>query len=163
MPIFDQNHPKTSNNQHDWTPHKIHHNRTQKQLRYFFLIYCKNITNFLFWVLWAYLAEMLTCRNFDVYLHAKMNSIPNFFLRYCKDIANLLLLVLWECLVMLINNNSPRCWNQLVGNFDVYLHARKTTSSLNSFLRYCKDIVSLLCWKNLGMFDHPLLNHSINL
>ena len=30
----------------------LHHNRTQKQLQYF-LIYCKNLTNFFFWLLWA--------------------------------------------------------------------------------------------------------------
>ena len=39
----------------------------------FFLSYWKNITIFLFWVLWLCLAKtiMTTCRNFDVYLHAK--------------------------------------------------------------------------------------------
>ena len=39
----------------------------------------------------------------------------------------------------------PKCWNQLVGNFDVYLHAKN--QSLTSFLKYCKDIVNLLFWK----------------
>ena len=32
------------------------------------------------------------------------------------------------------------CWNQLVGNFDVYLHAKKSTSYLTSF----SDIVETL-------------------
>ena len=41
-----------------------------------FLIYCKNSTKFLFWVLWTCQATsiktiMPTCRNFDVYLDAK--------------------------------------------------------------------------------------------
>ena len=40
-----------------------------------------------------------------------------------------------------------KCWNQLVGDFDVYLHAKKATSSLTSFLRYCKDIAHLLFWE----------------
>ena len=43
------------NNKHERSPVKyldvLHHNRTQKQLQYFFLIYCKNLTNFIFWVL----------------------------------------------------------------------------------------------------------------
>ena len=36
------------------------------------LRYCKNIANFLFWVLWTLPSKpiMTTCRNFDVYLHA---------------------------------------------------------------------------------------------
>ena len=62
----------------------------------------------------------------------KMKFIPNFFLRFCKNIANLLLWVLWECLNIPINNHIitlkklwwPKCCNQLVGNFDVYLHAK---------------------------------------
>ena len=96
-----------------------------------------------------YIAEILpTCRNFDVYKHAKINPISNFlFLR--------LLWVLWECLIMPINNDSitlqetlwwPKCWNKFVGNFDVYLHAKKSTSSLTSFLRYFKEIANLLFW-----------------
>ena len=32
-------------------------------------------------------------------------------------------------------------------NFDVYLHAKKSTSSLTSSLRYCKDIANLLFWE----------------
>ena len=42
---------KTSNNKHDWNPVKylnvLHHNRTQKQLLYFFLIHFENLTDFL--------------------------------------------------------------------------------------------------------------------
>ena len=48
---------KTSNNKHDWTLVKnlnvLHHNRTQSSRDILFLRYCKNITNFLFWVLWT--------------------------------------------------------------------------------------------------------------
>ena len=31
-----------------------------------------------------------------------------------------------------------RCWNQLVGNFSVYLKAKKQSSSLTSFMRFVK-------------------------
>ena len=91
-PIFDHNHQKTSNRKHDWTPIKylnvLHHNRTQKQLQFFFLIYCKNITNFLFWILWPFPSKIImqSFRNFDVCLYEKMKSISNFFLRYYKDL-----------------------------------------------------------------------------
>ena len=51
--IFDHNHPKTSNNKHDWTPIKylnvLHHNRTQKQ--YFFLNTSQKYYYFLFCIL----------------------------------------------------------------------------------------------------------------
>ena len=40
-PFFDHSHPKIISNKHDWNPVKylnvLHHNRTQKQLQYFFL------------------------------------------------------------------------------------------------------------------------------
>ena len=37
---------------------KVQHNRKQKQ-SLFFLIYCKNITNFLFWVIWTCLVTSI--------------------------------------------------------------------------------------------------------
>ena len=43
--VFDHSHPKISNDKHDWNPVKylnvLHHNRTQKLLQYFFLIFNK--------------------------------------------------------------------------------------------------------------------------
>ena len=51
------------------------------------LSYCKNIIDFLFWVLWTCLA--------------KSTSSLTSCLRYCKDIANLLFWDLWECLTIL--------------------------------------------------------------
>ena len=49
--------PPKNNNKRDWNLitylNDLHQNRTQKQLRYFFLIYCKNLTNFLYLVLWT--------------------------------------------------------------------------------------------------------------
>ena len=86
-PIFYHNHPKTSNNKHDCTPIKylniLHHYRTQKQLQYFFLlwyikIYCKNITNFLFWMHWTCL--VVSCKKWTPFLTS--------FLRYCKDLQS---------------------------------------------------------------------------
>ena len=41
----------------------------------------------------------------------------------------------------------PKCWNQLVENFYVYLHAKsELLQSLLSFLTYCKEIPNLLFW-----------------
>ena len=87
----------------------------------------------------------------------KMNSIPNFFFwRYCEDIANLLLWVIWECLfmptIMIVSPWRklwyPRSWNQLVGNFDVYLHA-KINFIFNFFIErdFFKDTATLLFWE----------------
>ena len=43
----------------------------------FFLIYCKNITNFLFWVLWTCLAISQNHNpNFDIYLYVKNELHP---------------------------------------------------------------------------------------
>ena len=54
---------ETSNNKHGWTPVKylnvLHHNRTQKCCN----TLCKNITNFLFRVLWTYLATSIKNNN----------------------------------------------------------------------------------------------------
>ena len=72
---------------------------------------------------------MLTCRNFNVYLHTKKWApFLTSFVRYCKDIANLLLWVLFalSCLPIIIVSPcrtlwSPKCQSQLLGKFDVYL------------------------------------------
>ena len=88
-----------------------------------------------------------------------------YFLRYCKDIANLLLWVLWECLTM--SNNiivspcrklwSPKYWRKLEGNFDVYPCAK------NQPLEILQRQYKLAILQTLGMLDHPVQNHSINL
>ena len=61
---------ETSNNGHDWTSIKylnvLYHYRTQSSCNKFFLIYCKNITNFLFWSLQPK-RIIQSCRNSDVY------------------------------------------------------------------------------------------------
>ena len=74
----------------------------------FFLIYRKNITTSRFGCfehVWLFPSKKDN-GDFDVYLHAKMNSMPNFFFEIIQRFANLLLWVLWECFIMLINNNS---------------------------------------------------------
>ena len=53
---------ETSNNKHCWTPvnlNILHHNRTQKCCN----TLCKNITNFLFCVLWTYLVTPIKNNN----------------------------------------------------------------------------------------------------
>ena len=71
---------------------------------------------------------------------------------------------------MLINNDSITLQEililnvlKLVRKIDVYLHAKKSTSFLFSFLRYCKDITnSLFCelWECLTIH---IKNHSTRL
>ena len=87
MPIFDHSHPKTSNNKDDWNPVKylnvLHHNRTQKQLQYFFLISFKNLTASFFgyfghvWLLSSKI-DNPTCGSFDLD-ELQNNSIHNLF------------------------------------------------------------------------------------
>ena len=70
----------TSNNEHDWNPVKYLNVfitiEYKSSCNTFFLIYCKNFTSFLFWVLghvWLLPSKMImpTCRSFDIYLHVK--------------------------------------------------------------------------------------------
>ena len=63
--------------------------------------YCKNVTNLLFWVLWAYLAMTSNFRLQKTLMFIFMQKIifiTHLFLKYYKDIAKLLFLVLWACL-----------------------------------------------------------------
>ena len=62
--------------------------------------------------------------------------------------------------------------DQLVGKFDVYLHAKKSTLSLTSFLRYCKDIANfghvwphtpkmiVSIWRNIWCFSASKISTS---
>ena len=53
------------------------------------------------------------------------------------------------------NSDALKRWNQLEGNFYVYLHAKNQLPLLTSFLRYCKDIANFQdAW-------HPHQNQSI--
>ena len=64
----------------------------------FFSIYCTNITNFLFWVLWTCLATSIKNDNANLYKLSCLSACKKWtlsltsFLRYRKDIANL-----WTC------------------------------------------------------------------
>ena len=90
----------------------------------------------------------------------KMNSIPNFFFEkilqtcYFEYFKNA-----WSCQsIMKVSLYRkfwyPKCWNQLAGNFNVYLH---TKHQLNLFLffqilqRRCKHDTLV----TLKMLDHP--------
>ena len=102
----------------------------------------KNITNFLFCVLWIYLTTSIKNNYLNLWklwcpsAYKKWIPFLTSFLRYCKDVANLLLWVYfeyfenaWSCPAGMIvapcrHPWYPKCWNQLVGNFDVYLHAK---------------------------------------
>ena len=121
---FSLNKLKTSYNKHDWTPAKylndLHHNRKQSTCDNFFLIYCKNVTKFLFWVFWTCMATSIKKDNTNLQKLWRLSACQKwppfltYFLKYCKNIANLLLWVIWECLIISINNDNIN----LVGNFD---------------------------------------------
>ena len=123
----------------------------------------QKITNFLFWVLWAYRANSIKNNNANLKKHwclstcKKMNSITNFFF---WDFANLFFEYFenaWSCPSMIVSPCRkiwyPKCWNQLVGNF-FYLHAKKSTSYLTSFFRYWR-YCKLAILGTLGMLEHP--------
>ena len=84
----------------------------------------------------------------------KMATLPHIILRYYKSIGNLLLWVHWECFIMPSSNDSispcrklwcPKCWNQLVMNFDVYVHAKNQLDLYNFFFeilwRHCEKLL----------------------
>ena len=88
----------------------------------------------------------------------KMNSIPKFFLGHCKNIANFLLWYFenaWLCpsIILVLPCSKLWClksWNQLVGNFDVYLHAKNPLHLLLLFW----DIVKMLQTCYFGNFGN---------
>ena len=71
----------------------------------FFLRYCEDIANLLFWELWECLTQPLPkiivsiCRKLSC-LSANKKSVSSLisFLRCCEEIANLLFWVIWACL-----------------------------------------------------------------
>ena len=163
---------ETSNNKPDWTPVKylivLHHNRTQKQLQHSFLNMLQKY----------YQLPILGTLDISGHLHQKqpqlvktlmficmekMNSLPNFFF---WDIVKILQTYYFEYFenawsypaVMIVSPCRhlwcPKCWNQLVGNFDVYLHAKINFIS-NFFFkilwRHCKHAIL----GTLGMLDYP--------
>ena len=125
----------------------------------FFLIYCKNITNFLFWILWI-------CVTISIFLT---------FLKYCKDLQTFYfeyfenasscssIIIVAPCSTLWY----PKCWNLLVDHTLMFkLQAtlipvcKKSTNFFFEILwRYCKPATL----GTLEMLDHPHQNHGINL
>ena len=122
----------------------------------FFLIYCKNITNFLFWILLTCLVTSIKNNNINLLklwcIYTGQKWAPFLTLRYCKDVTNLLLSVLWESLILPINNDNITLQEILINKvlestwrklWCLYA-CKKSTSSLTFFWRYCKDVANLL-------------------
>ena len=84
----------------------------------------------------------------------KSNSSLTYFLRHCKDIANLPFWELWECLIIPIKIIVSIC-----SKLSCLSACKKSiaSSSLTSFLRYCKKNSKLVILGNLGMPGHTHL------
>ena len=88
----------------------------------FFLRYCKDFANLLFWKPWKSLT--IPIKNHSINLQEtfilicmqQINFIIHFFWRYCKEIANLLFWVIWTC------PTTPKYQFEKI--FDVYLQAK---------------------------------------
>ena len=79
-------------------------------------------------------------------------------MKYCKDVTNLLFWELQECLTIPIKIIVSSC-----SKLSCLSRSKKSTSSLTFFLRYCKEIATLLLiatWTCLATFTQ---NNSINL
>ena len=131
----------TRKNEHNWNPVKylnvLHHSRTQN---YIVKILLTSYFGY-FGHVWSTPSTtiMPTCRNFDVNLHVKI-STPS--LTFYWDIIKILQLCYfesfenaWSCPSIMIVPPYRKlwcwnCWNQLVWNFDLYMHAK---NQLHSF------------------------------
>ena len=90
--------------------------------------------------------------NFDVYLHAENQLHLSSFLRYHKNIANFAIWELCECLIIPIKIMVSIC-----GKLSCLSACKKWTTSLTSFLRYCKEIAKLVFLGNMGKPGHTHL------
>ena len=78
----------------------------------FFLRYCRDFANLLFWVIWAGLVILTKisginfCRIVWCLYACKKSTLSLPFLRYCKDITILLFWVIWACLTMTSKNST---------------------------------------------------------
>ena len=147
MPIFDHSLPKTSNKEHDRNPvqylNVLHHNRTQKQLRYFFL----NILQKYYQL--PILGVLNMPGHFLQKRQCQLNLYKDWFLSACKKWTSFLTSS-WRYLKLLqtfyleyFENASscpsimiespcrkfwwPKCWNQFVGNL-MFIHMQKINS-----------------------------------
>ena len=171
----------TSNNNHDWSPVKylnvLHHNRTESSCDNFFLIYCKNITNFLFSVFWKRLATSIKKDNTNLEKFWRLSACQNWpplltsLLRYCKDISNLLLWVIenaWSCpLIMIISTLQET----LIPSFEINLSACKKINFICiQKIKFIFNFFFEILWRDcklpilatLGRLDHSHQNHAIN-
>ena len=113
-----------------------------------FLRYCREIANFLFWVIWACLATHI--KNDSITLKKRLTIISRekstpsftFSLKYCKDIIKLLSWVLWACLVMHTQSDTIN-----LKNFCVYLQVKNQFHSpcfSGDTAKICKHILGTL-------------------
>ena len=95
----------------------------------FFLRYCKDLTDLLFWVIWAGLAIPNKINGINLYdslmfIYMPTSSLPS-FLRYFKDITNLLIWILWEIEINNGSNYTEKWINQFTNN-DTKVTKRKS-------------------------------------
>ena len=137
----------------------------------FFSIYCKNITTFLYWALWKCLATSIKKDNaslwktWSLFPCEKWTPSQNevvflffFFFFFFWDTMKVLQTCYfkyfdnaWPCPSILIVSPCrklwwEKCWNQLLGKFDVDLYAKNQLCH-SFFFRYCKEIAK-------GAFSH---------
>ena len=115
----------------------------------FFLIYFKNITTFLYWALWKCLATSIKNDNaslkffFFFFFWDTVKVLQTCYFKYFDNA--------WPCPSILIVSPCrklwwEKCWNQLLGKFDVDLYAKNQLCH-SFFFRYCKEIAK-------GAFSH---------
>ena len=117
----------------------------------FSLRYCKDIANFLFWVLWTYRAthtqnDTENLKKTFVYLQAK-NQLHH--PRFPGDIAKISKLLILGTLGMLGYAN-PKWYCQLVVNFDVYLHAKNKLHHFFLVILHFKESCNLIGQQYFG-------------
>ena len=127
----------------------------------YFLRYCKDIANLLFWELWECLAISINitlsiCSKLScLYACKKSTSSLNYFLRHCKEIANLLSWVIWIHIPKMIIAIWRNLWRLSVGKRSSYFFTFS--------LRYYTDIVTLLFWVLWAGLARQTQSDTINL
>ena len=102
----------------------------------FFLTYCKDIANLLFWLLWACHATftqsdtIILSKTFIFICWQKINSIPYAFMEILERYTNSFS-VLWECLVTFTQNDSINFQKS-----SLFVSMQKLNLSFTFFLRY---------------------------
>ena len=150
----------------------MHHNRTQFQLWHFFLKYCKNVINFLFWGtlnMSGYFHQKRQCQLVETLmfmqkLQAKtwapfltfwdiVKILQTFYFEYFENV--------WLCpSIMIVSPCRHFDAQKTETNFDW----KKINFICNFFFEIpLRDDCKLAILENLGMLDHPDQNHSIDL